>query len=248
MHPSPSLDPADSPRTDTETVLQEGTAVHEEASEAALRGDAARLRRCFNNGFSTLDARVFRGVFLLALQNGDVETFQVILDAGGDINYNMGYSGTPLISALRHNHTPLLGFLFSRGVDPNIGCWGHWLPPLSVAVRYTWDMKWIKLLLEKGARIRNTGALHVAAILGNLDRMQLLLEHGADVNEIPSISVYAYVKYHRGGTPLHWAIAGGRIEAIKLLKHHRPDMSALDNEGCSVRDRLAKVGDQPNFF
>jgi ankyrin repeat protein len=77
-----------------------------------------------------------------------------------------------------------------------------------------------KLLLEKGARIRGTGALHVAAILPDLDRMQLLLEHGSDVNEIPFMPVFALVNYHRGGTLVHWAIAGGRSEAIKLLKHH----------------------------
>lgn len=114
--------------------------------------------------------------------------------------------------------------------------------------QYTWDIKWIKLLLEKGARIRGTGALHVAAILGNLDRMQLWLEHGADVNEIPFLPVFTSVNYHRGGTLVHWAIAGGRSEASKLLKHHHPYMSALVNEGRSVTDRLARVGDQNNFF
>lgn len=32
-------------------------------------------------------------------------------------------------------------------------------------------------------------------------------------------------------------ITGACLEAIKLLKHHRPDMTALDNEGRFVMDR-----------
>lgn len=85
-------------------------------------------------------------------------------------------------------------------------------------------------------------------MLRNLDRTQLLLDHGADVNEIAFIPIFAFVNHHRGGTHAHWAIAGGCLKVIKLLKHHRPDMTALDNEGRPVTDRLARVGDQNNFF
>lgn len=45
----------------------------------------------------------------------------MILDAGGDINYDMEYSGTPLISALRHNHTPLLEFLSRMALILKLG-------------------------------------------------------------------------------------------------------------------------------
>lgn len=181
------------------------------------------------------------------LQSGDVETVQVVLDAGGHINYDFELVGSPLVSALRHNHYPLLEFLFSHGADPNLGSWGHWLPPLSVAVRYTKDIKGMRVLLEKGAKIKGTGALHVAAILGCLDRMQLLLEHGADVNEIPFMSIHAFVDYCRGGTPVHWAIAGRHPRAVKLLLDHHPDLSVRDNEGISVRDRLAVLEKRNNL-
>ncbi|XHG07484.1 hypothetical protein AWENTII_010625 [Aspergillus wentii] len=209
--------------------------LQQEAKEAAFQGDVATLQRCFENGLSAMDKKVY----LNALQNGDVKTFQVILDAGGDINFTMGYSGSPLISALRHKHQNLLEFLFSRGVDPNMGTYGQRLPPLSVAVRYT-DIKWVKVMLEKGARIEGTGALHIAAILGNINLMRLLIKYGADVNEIPFLHVVAFVDYHREGTPLHWAIAGGHAEAVELLLEHHTDLNMVDVEGVSASDRLSE--------
>lgn len=53
--------------------------LQQEAEQAAFQGDAATLRECFSKRLSTIDYRIYPD----ALQNGDVETFQVILDAAG---------------------------------------------------------------------------------------------------------------------------------------------------------------------
>lgn len=213
----------------------EWSQLQEEAREAAFKGNAAKLRACLSKG-STIDYRIY----IKALENGDVETFQVILDAGGDIDYTMSYSGSSLISTLRHNHQALLEFLFSHGVDPNQGTWSQWLPLISVAVRYNRDIKWVKVMLEKGAKIKGTGSLHVAAIMGDIERMKLLIEYGADLTEIPFLQVIAFVDYRREGTPLHWAIAGGHVEAVKLLLDSRANPSAPDAEGIFASDCLSR--------
>ncbi|KAF7176012.1 hypothetical protein CNMCM7691_001187 [Aspergillus felis] len=139
-------------------------AIQHEAQDAAHSGNASRLRDCLTRGASMW----YDCVFLLALESGDVATFKTTLDFGADINEDMGHNGTPLIAALRHNHHELLEFLFSKGVDPNKGHWGHWLPPLSVAVRYTKDIKWVQRLLEAGAQVKGSGALHFAAFQSDL--------------------------------------------------------------------------------
>lgn len=131
-----------------------------------------------------------------------------------------------------------LEFLFSRGADPNVGNLGHHLPPISVAVRFTRNIRWVKLLLERGATVSNTGALHIAAFWGQIDRMHILLDHGADPNEIPWLQVFACTDYYDQGTAVHWAIAGGHIEAIQLLLARNPDLHALDAKGVSVQTRL----------
>ncbi|KAJ5167588.1 uncharacterized protein N7482_003182 [Penicillium canariense] len=185
----------------------EESELQQEAAEAALRGDAATLRECLKKGLSPMDI----SVYLSALEYGDVETVQVILDAGGDINYCFEYTGSPLISALRHNHPDLLEFFSPMTLIPT---WG----------------------------IGFTGYPH---LVSPCERMHLLLEHGADVNEITFMDVIAFVDYHgagyhAGGTPLHWAIAGGHARAVKLLLDLHADLSVLDKEGISAGDRLAE--------
>ncbi|KAB8068841.1 ankyrin repeat-containing domain protein [Aspergillus leporis] len=207
--------------------------LQQQAEDAAESGNASELRDCLARG-ATLDI----GIYLLALGNGDVATFQTILDFGGDANWDMHYSGTPLILALKHNHQALFHYLLSMNVDPNKGSLGHWLPPLSVAVRLTKDIQWIQHLLEIGAKIEGTGALHIAAFQGDLARMRLLLDHGADVNEIPFLEICAILNYYSKGTPVHWAIAGGHLDAVQLLLQRGADLTIRDEDGITVQERL----------
>lgn len=78
----------------------------------------------------------------------------------------------------------------------------------------------IKALLAKGAKTNGTAVLDVASCLTDLDRIQLLLEYGAGVIEALFISITTFVNYRYGGTPVHWAFAGGRSEAVELLLDH----------------------------
>ncbi|KAI9927554.1 hypothetical protein ASPWEDRAFT_673925 [Aspergillus wentii DTO 134E9] len=221
---------------------EEKSAIQQEAEDAALRGDAPKVRECLQHGASLWS----NAITLLALQNGDVETYKVLLDAGDDVNRNMGYIGTPLVSALRHNHEPLLEFLFSQDLDVNMGGFGTWLPTVSVAVRYAHDIKWLKAILDRGARLERTGALHVAAYLGYVDRMQMLLDYGADVNEVPFMKVVAFFShskkpkpsYSTRGTPLHWAIAGGSVAAVEMLLTRQPDLDVMNEEEVSAGQSL----------
>ncbi|ODM22181.1 hypothetical protein SI65_03027 [Aspergillus cristatus] len=153
------------------------SSIQEEAEKAAFTRNAAQLQHCLAGG-----ARLDTFVYLKALQNGDIDTLQVILDNGGDVNYDLGSSGTPLISALRHRHEALLEFLLAKGVNLDDGRWGHMLPPLGVAVRFNRDIKWTERLLQAGVRLDESGALHVAAIRGDLAKMKLLLQYGANPN------------------------------------------------------------------
>lgn len=63
--------------------------------------------------------------------------------------------------------------------------------------------------------------LHYAAEYNHTDAMQLLIDHGANINK-------------KGGndiTPMHWAVVKVNMEAIQLLIDNGVDVNAADNEG-----------------
>lgn len=212
------------------------SSIQEEAEKAAFAGNANRLKHCLAAG-----TRLDTFVYLKALQNGDIGTFQVVLDNGGDVNYDLGSSGTPLINALRHHHEASLEFLLAKGANPSDDRWGHILPPLGVAVRFNKDIKWTERLLQAGAKLDESGALHVAAIRGDLAKMRLFLQYEVNVNEVPKRTISAFVQYTKKGSPVHWAIAGGSTDAVQLLLEYHPDLSVLDEDGTSVRDQLREA-------
>ncbi len=64
------------------------------------------------------------------------------------------------------------------------------------------------LLLSAWPLLAGAGELHEAAKAGNVERIEVLLKAGADVNERED---------RFGYTPLHWAAAKGHMEAVEIL-------------------------------
>jgi ankyrin repeat protein len=64
--------------------------------------------------------------------------------------------------------------------------------------------------------------LHVAAILGNTSIMQVLIELGADPN---------FPDPRRSETPLHMAVAGQKLSAVKLLLDRGANLEAENTAG-----------------
>src|SRR5688500_13909067 len=84
--------------------------------------------------------------------------------------------------------------------------------PLLDAVRYE-DVKRVQSLLDSGAdpsaydRASGTTPVHLAASIGNVALVKVLLDAGAQI-DARDIAHY---------TPLHQAARSGRSEAVKLL-------------------------------
>lgn len=83
-----------------------------------------------------------------------------------------------------------------------------------------------------------TGELHQAAGAGDLQKVQELLESGADVNE----------QDDRGRTPLHFAVDSDNPEMIRLLLNNGADPSLTDNSSCTPLDHADKNGMQNAFM
>jgi len=70
--------------------------------------------------------------------------------------------------------------LLRTGADPNgDGMWGALFPALGTAAAEG-SLNMLLQLLNAGAKIPQSMAMHAAAKFGRLDSVELLLEHGAD--------------------------------------------------------------------
>jgi len=79
--------------------------------------------------------------------------------------------------------------------------------------------------------------IFTAAETNNVKRLEELIQDGAHVNEPDS---------DRGNTPIHWACAGGNLDAIEVLLEYGADINASNNHGrtplhCLISERYDKI-------
>jgi len=122
---------------------------------------------------------------------------------------------TPLDEALRYRHTRVVELLMARGAKMEAP------EQLKQAVmRGQADL--VGLLLAKGGSPK--GLLHDAALKGHTRVAELLIEHGADVNE----------RNVAGATPLHDAALAGQRGMCTLLLDKGADIDAVEAENGST--------------
>ncbi len=72
----------------------------------------------------------------------------------------------------------------------------------------------------------------MAAIKGQCKILEILLNKGADINGLDST----------GRTPLHCAVEGQRMDAVKLLVERGANVTILDSKGLSVLSMAVEKG------
>ncbi|KAI4245292.1 MAG: hypothetical protein LQ352_006615, partial [Teloschistes flavicans] len=90
----------------------------------------------------------------------------------------------------------------------------------------------LELAIVEGADVNTKGPdgkapMHVAAIHGNVDCIDTLLDNGADINikQTPRGDAGAR-KFEGSRSPLHWAVAKGQQDAVQLLIDRGANMDA----------------------
>ncbi len=141
---------------------------------------------------------------------------KLLIAHGGDINYIDQVNGTPLMHAV--DAPEYLKFLISRGANIN-GSPDDGDTALTAAVREE-DLKLVRYLVSKGARVRGVNALHWAVDRNNLPIARYLLSKGATANEREKTNY----------SMLTSAASSGKTEMVRLLIKHgakvkrRPDV------------------------
>ena len=180
-----------------------------------------------------------RGTVNVAIESNDLSTFMALAASLPHvIEFDLGPGGGhPLdktVGSARNGipygdtRTPLLAFLLENGADPNkpTGARMHRLGRAAGAGSLTA----VRLLLQHGATIAGSGALHMAAKNGKVDVLELLLEHGANINELLGDEAASEWYSERGQrqkaasmTALQFAVQERQVEAIEWLNKHGTD-------------------------
>ena len=135
-------------------------------------------------------------------------------------------------------------FLLSHGANPNLGLKKH--EQLKLGITEEWgealnraashgSLRTFDLLLQHGARLERSLALHFAAkAIYTPERkvlMEWLISMGFDVNHSDTSN-----GWQCEGTPLHCAATCGRLEMVQFLLENGADPSAINFDGCSTLD------------
>ena len=120
-------------------------------------------------------------------------------------------------------------------------------------------------MLDHGAQVEQSSAIHRAAETGRIDVLRLLVEYGADVNErlnkndpgnsskirtrmkeeygITSDTLDYPKEWWRDETPLHFSVLFRQVEATAWLVERGADANIKDSEGWTARDMAIKMDD-----
>jgi ankyrin repeat protein len=141
----------------------------------------------------------------------DLETVQLLLQAGANVAARNRFGSTPLGLACLNGNSAMIETLLKAGADVNATV-GEGETPLMTAAR-TGKLDAVKVLLNRGANVnmkegwRGQTALMWAAAEGYAPVIRLLVEKGADL----------HARSNGGFTPLLFAAREGKIDAVQTL-------------------------------
>ncbi len=215
---------------------------------AAEGNDEERLRELIDAGVDIdLVVDSWGTALHQAVFADDLDAVRLLVKYGGDANKGIADGITPLheaaLSESEHAYE-IVEILVSHGADVNAkvrddnpedmwAVFGEGCTPLHHAVGVTrWDDNLefrsnkavVELLLAHDARVDEKDGFGDTPLFNaaSLDVMELLIEHGADVNARNS---------EDGSTVLHGAAAGGYLDVAELLLEHGADLHARDFDG-----------------
>ncbi|MFC1552507.1 ankyrin repeat domain-containing protein [Candidatus Latescibacterota bacterium] len=167
-----------------------------------------------------------------AAVGNQIETAQLLLDRGADIEAKDYQGWPPLYYSAWYGYTEMVQLLFDRGAD--IEAKNNDGRTILLGIAGSGKTENLLLLIEMGADIEakdNEGntLLHNFVLYGNAETVQLLLDRGADIE----------AKNNYGGTPLHRA---NKTETLQLLLDRGADIEAKNNSGWTPLYRAVENG------
>ena len=205
-------------------MLVATTAFADPIHTAAWDGDLAGVQAELDKGVDVNEADInFYNLAPLhyAAIHGQKEIAELLIAAGADVSANTTTRGTPLHLVTFEGHKENFKLLIAEGADVNAIIVSG---PLQfnvgdIALNFTTDGEIAALLRKHGGMTSEElrsgmTPLHLAAVNGHKEIVELLIAKGADVNEkIASGS-------NKNKTPLDFAVIKKQNETANLLRTH----------------------------
>ncbi|MCO0596671.1 ankyrin repeat domain-containing protein [Peribacillus butanolivorans] len=196
---------------------KEREGVNEQLIQAAERKETETISRLIEEGadINTQDSEG-RTATMIATYNNDFETAKILITAGADVNIQDDMKNNPFLYAGAEGYLEILKLTINAGADPKIT--NRYGGTALIPASEHGNVNVIKELLTNTDidinHVNNLGwtALLEAIILSNGDEkqqqtVQLLIDHGADVN----------IADHNNVTPLQHAREKGFKEIEQIL-------------------------------
>ena len=187
---------------------------------AVIRGHEDLVRMLIARGADVNLRHKDKGqsVLHLALESRNQAIFEILLNAGADVNPDIKNQTHIFIEACKHGDTALVELLLARGVDISVSGRKSGLDIMQ------WD---------------EATPLHAACANGQLSLVQLLLDHGADVKNANESSATPLIAAIRGKllpariallkTGWFWG-ESWRLETVEELLRARATISGLSTK------------------
>lgn len=192
----------------------------------------------------------YRQALQTAAYDGAEDLVTLLLNSGVNVNDEGGTYGTAVQAAAAGGHETIVKRLISAGANLRSQggtpkSWGtrdvikKWNTRSSSEVKQRYET--IKKRFETEPIRKQCGlhgtALQAAAISGNVNIVEMLVQAGADINDIDSL----------GQTPLHRAAYYNHLPVVKFLINKGADVKGIDSEGHSPVLLAALMGHREIF-
>ena len=202
------------------------------AATASLQGHAEVFRYCLQEG-AVIDADVDNACSI----GCNPSMLKLLFEANWRNVKNDQKALDKLLLSTINNGQEQVAFLLDQGarIKHETFSRASFNPPSGA------DVATVALLLSRGGQPKDSGALQIAAGRGRLDIVQVLLQAGADIDEIPA-NAPGDVMDGWPQTALHQAVAAGRGDVVRHLLKSGARVDVGDDRGETALQAATRRG------